>query len=120
VGEVNALVSVSGDRGLVVLDFPEETALGVVKRVLANHLTEVPPVEELEYDCLGEMVNVVAGQAKAILADTPYRFSFSTPRVVAGVGQDIWPRNGEDGLIVVFSSDVGPFALQLLLSREAA
>jgi CheY-specific phosphatase CheX len=64
---------------------------------------------------VGEIANVIAGQAKAILADTPYRFTFTVPEVVAA--REFRPPQSLDCLVVAFRSDQGDFALQLFLKR---
>jgi CheY-specific phosphatase CheX len=62
---------------------------------------------------MGEVGNVVAGQAKTIMGATPFDFTFSLPRVVSGTEADVQPRPGQKGFGVAFSSDAGDFALQL-------
>jgi CheY-specific phosphatase CheX len=66
--------------------------------------------EDMVRDCLGEVVNVVAGHAKALLLNTRYHFTLSTPTLLAG-GAPV--RHGASCLVVAFGSDVGPFVLQL-------
>jgi chemotaxis protein CheX len=101
-------------EGALVLLFPPATAAALADRVLA----EVPEErdEALVRDCLGELANVIAGQAKALLAETPYRFTFATPTVTSGSGPGIRPER-HTVWQVSFSSDLGDFALQLWLNR---
>ncbi len=101
----------SGIEGSLVLIFREHTAETLAKRMLAGVSIEVS--DQLIRDCAGEIGNVVAGQAKALLSATPYRFAFSLPRVVDV--NDYQPPPGLDCLVVAFNSDVGQFALQLFL-----
>jgi CheY-specific phosphatase CheX len=113
IGEVSVAMCLSGTVGTLVLGFSKAMAAALAQRILPN----VPEAaeEDMQYDCLGEIANVVAGQAKALLAETPYRFSFSTPSVIIGVRQEIWLRPDRYCLIIVFGSDLGNFSLQLLL-----
>jgi chemotaxis protein CheX len=120
-GDVSAIVrlkSASSDQGLLVFDFPTPTAASLAAKVLAEVGEELR--EDLIRDCMGELANVIAGQAKALLAGTPYQFVFSTPMIFVGVGQELpcppdWPC-----LIVACSSDHGDFALQLFWPPLAA
>jgi chemotaxis protein CheX len=98
----------------LVLSFPEQTATALARRILAGVSAEVD--EQLTRDCVGEIGNVVAGQAKALLAGTPYHFTFSLPRVVTGV-DEFRPAPELDCLMVAFNSEQGEFALRLLLKR---
>ncbi len=112
-GEVSAALRLSGIVRSLVLGFDQPTAQALAERVLAG----LPEAREqaMQYDCLGEVANVVAGQAKALLAETPYHFYFSTPTVIAGVHKDIRVTPGRECLILGFGSDLGDFALQVFV-----
>jgi CheY-specific phosphatase CheX len=105
----------SAVASLLVLSFPHRTAAALAGQILAGATDTVD--ESLMRDCIGEIGNVgnvVAGQAKALLAGTPYRFAFSLPEVLAGadayhIQEDL------DCLVVVLSSDQGEFVLQVFL-----
>ena len=103
----------SSIEGFLVLSFPERTAAALAKRILADVSAEID--EELTRDCIGEIGNVVAGQAKALLAGTPYHFSFSVPMVIVDA-KDIHPPPAMESLIVAFQGDAGEFTLQLFLT----
>ena len=94
----------SGPGGSLVLSVPEATAATLAGRVLAG--VAAAPDHDLIGDCMGELVNVIAGQVKALLAGTPYHFTFDAPRIA---GAD---RPG-DGLAITFQSDAGALSLQL-------
>jgi chemotaxis protein CheX len=115
-GDVSALLRLrfaNETQGTLVLGFPARTAETLAARVLAGAAEEVGP--DLVHDCMGEAANVLAGQAKALLHETPYRFTFSTPAILSGPGREIEGPAGTDCLVVVFGSDAGNFALQLCL-----
>jgi CheY-specific phosphatase CheX len=57
--------------------FPAVTATALAARVLCDAAIE--PDADLARVCLGEIANIVAGQAKALLAGTPLHFSLSAP-----------------------------------------
>jgi chemotaxis protein CheX len=77
---IRLLADVPGgaDRWLVV-SFPNGTADDLARRIL-----ERPADPELVRDCLGELANVIAGQAKAALSGTPAHFKLTTPVTAAG------------------------------------
>jgi chemotaxis protein CheX len=110
-GDISAALDLtSAGEGPLLLSFPRRTAAALAGRALTG--TPEQPDEALVRDCMGEIANVVAGQAKALLAGTPHHFTFATPTVVAG-GHEGWPRRGGGYLVVLFGSDAGDFALQL-------
>jgi chemotaxis protein CheX len=112
-GDIAAVLGLSGAEEMIVYDFPRGTAQGLAERVLGN----VPEVadESVRYDCLGEIANIVTGQAKALLSTTPYHFTFTTPTLVTDPHQSVWPANARGSLVVVFGSELGEFAMHLLL-----
>ena len=100
---------------MLVLSFPAQTAAALAGRVLAE-VTPAPD-DDLVRDCMGELANVIAGQAKTLLAETPYQLLLATPSILSGAGLEFGSRPDADGLVVVFGSDAGDFALQVCLKR---
>jgi chemotaxis protein CheX len=101
----------SGIEGSLVLIFPQDTAEALAKRILVGVSSEVDP--QLIRDCVGEIGNVVAGQAKALLAATPYHFTFSLPKVV--YVEDFQAPPVPVCLVADFNCNSGEFALELFL-----
>lgn len=102
----------STTEGALVLAFPRPTAAALARRILVEVASATD--DALIRDCVGEIGNVVAGQAKAMLAETPYRLVFSLPQSVVAADQFRAPL-GLDCVVVAFSSALGEFALQLFL-----
>lgn len=114
VGDVSALLTLAFPaEGRLVLSFPAPTAAALARRVLADVVDEPDPA--MVNDCMGELTNVIAGQAKALLLGTRYHFTLSTPTVLTGAGREIRHPEGAHCLVVTFASDVGDFALELSL-----
>jgi chemotaxis protein CheX len=115
-GDVLAVVQLASTTdGYLALGFPRRTATGLAERVFAGVLQTVD--EELLCDCMGEIANVIAGQAKTLLAATPYQFTFTLPRVTVGYGPDPWPHTGRDWLVAVLGTELGEIAIQLLYQQ---
>jgi CheY-specific phosphatase CheX len=111
-GDLAAVVGLSSATcGSLIFGYPHQTAAALSRRILSGVTEEVD--ESLIRDCIGEIANVAAGQAKALLAETPYRLSFSLPRVLDANDPESCPSQGLDCLVVVFVSDAGEFALHL-------
>ena len=99
-------------EGTLVLGFPEAMAMALAARILTGVLDDWDASVVHVY--LGEMANILAGQAKALLHGTSHHFTFATP-VVSRAGPEDRPEPG-DWLVVVFRSDAGEFALQVSAS----
>jgi chemotaxis protein CheX len=104
----------SPGEGALVVSFPHRTAAALAKRILAGVTEQLD--ENLIRDCVGEIANVVAGQAKALLAESPYRFTFSMPTVLADA-TTFRPKPTHDCLAIGFHCDEGDFLMQLFLTR---
>jgi chemotaxis protein CheX len=116
-GDISAVLELrSATEGFLVLSYPRQMAATLAGRVLADVAGELD--ELLIRDCVGEIANVVAGQAKALLAGTPYQFTFSIPTVMTGEEAASRPPHGRECLCVAFSSDVGEFALSITLPAD--
>lgn len=103
--DLSAVVSLTaaGGQGQLILSFPERTAAELAQRILAGTVGE--PGADMIGDCMGEVANVVAGQAKALLVGSPAHFTLSTPTVRTEMGEmpvERW--------VIRFDSDVGEFA----------
>lgn len=69
-------------NGQVTLSFPKPTAKKIVAEMLGMDEAEMD--DETLRDGVGEMANIVAGNVKAALSGTPYRFLLSLPEIHSG------------------------------------
>jgi chemotaxis protein CheX len=109
--EVSGIIGLAGDTaGAVVLSFSRQTAMNVVS-VFAKRTYTALSNEVL--DGVGELVNIIAGNAKQGLAD--FRISISLPGVVVGSGARIhWPE-GVPVIAIPFDSELGTFSVNVSL-----
>jgi CheY-specific phosphatase CheX len=98
--------------GFMVLSFPESTAIAVAERILAGATDRIDAA--LIRDCVAEIGNVVAGQAKAMLGGGPYQFTFSIPKMLTESGE-FRAHTAMNYFVIDFASDLGDFTLQLWL-----
>ena len=113
-GDISAVIGLMArTEGAMVISFPDSSALALTKRILSGLSDE--PESDAVRDCIGEVANVIVGQARGILSNTPYSFAMSTPTVVSGAGHEIRHKPGMPCLVVAFSCELGDFALQLCL-----
>jgi chemotaxis protein CheX len=114
-GDISAVLGLLGKaEGSLVISFPEATAEAFVRRILAS--VDASPGPSIVRDCIGELSNVIAGQARGLLVDSTYQFSLSIPTVISGASHEIRHKPGAPCLVVAFGCDLGEFALQLCMS----
>jgi chemotaxis protein CheX len=119
--EIAALIGLSGEgKGIVTLTFPETTALTLASTMLC---TEIKTMDKTVSDTVAEIVNIVAGGAKAKFSisqestdKTPLELSL--PTVVRGAGFSISYPSDSIWLEIPFTSDLGPFKMRVTFEMK--
>lgn len=112
--EVSGIIGLAGETtGAVVLSFSRETAIAVVSKLAGK------PYNALSNEVLdgvGELVNIIAGNAKKDLEE--FRIVISLPGVIVGTSYKIhWP-DGIPVITIPFECELGPFSVNVSL-RDA-
>ncbi len=114
-GDVSGVMGLTGTaNGSVVVSLSKNLACTVVGKMLGED-----PASELTDDVcdgIGEIINMIAGQAKAMLVKTKYHFTISIPSVVSGNNHEISHKKGTPNIVVLFEALDQPFSLQVCLS----
>ncbi len=93
-GEVTVAIGITGDSdGDMVLCMTDGTARAISARLLA---APVPSLTPAALDALGELGNMIAGNAVSVLNDLGFDFSIHPPevRVLTRVASDLGNREG--------------------------
>ena len=112
--DISGVIGLSGDaQGSISLSFPRADAENFVKLMLDN-----PPSlsEEEMVDGVGEIVNIIAGNAKQHL--TNFNLSISLPNVIIGKKHTLSGQSGSPTIVVPFSGDNGKFAMEVSLKTR--
>lgn len=113
-GDLSSVMGLSGTAtGSLVLSMPEDLAVRLAGRMIRSELTEI---DDVVLDAVGELINVISGNAKAAFTDTEYHFQFSLPSVVTGAGHRISHQSGTPCVVVVFAVGDSEMALQICLA----
>jgi chemotaxis protein CheX len=112
-GDIAAVVAIrSAPAGSLVVGFSERTAAALARRILGEVTSEVD--ESLVRDCMGEIANVIVGQAKAMLAESTFQIVFSLPQIVINSSEFRSPPD-LNCFVMEFNSECGDFNIQLFL-----
>jgi chemotaxis protein CheX len=111
--EVSAIIGLAGETtGAVVLSFTRETAIEIFS-IFSGIKSDALTKEVI--DGVGELVNIVAGNAKKGLENL--RIEISLPGVIVGNNYNInWPK-GVPVITIPFSSDVGNFSVNVSMKE---
>ncbi len=116
IGDISGTIGLTGfGSGVVVVSFSEAAALKVVTSMLGEQQTELN--DEIR-DAVGEITNMITGDARRILADIGANFEAGIPSVIVGKGHEITSMGdapcvsvpfkiGDDDLVVEFSFEEG-------------
>jgi len=106
--DASAVIGFSGDAsGSVVLSFPMATA---VKSASTFSGTQITPEHEDFADALGELANMVAGQAKAQFDGL--NISTSLPSVIVGQKHTVSKSQHQPTLVLPCDSALGRFSVE--------
>ncbi len=116
---VSSLISLAGDlRADLVLSFPQQTATRIVAQMLAIEEHELD--DEMLGDGVGEIANIVAGRAKALLVPGERPYAVSLPSVVHGPVEGPGFREAKPTIARRITTDLGEFSLAVWVSRPDA
>ena len=112
--DVTALIGITGHlQGNVLYGFSQQTAHAAIDVMLGPG---VEKSDELALSALGELANMITGNAATALAANGYPCSISPPVVIEPVGSRI-STLGRPQILVTFKSDVGPLCTRISLSE---
>lgn len=109
--EVSGIIGLSGDvQGSVVLSFPGNVACKVASQFSGEEMT----VEHADFtDAIGELANMVAGNAKKDFVG--YNASISLPSVIIGPGHKVSQSKASPFLVIPCNTDLGKFNVEVAL-----
>ena len=112
--DVSSIIGMSGDvSGLIVLSFPEDTAQRLVALFTGMELE----VDHEDFaDAVGELVNMVAGGAKAQFEHR--RVSISCPSVVVGAQHRVFSQKNRPIVEIPSDCACGPFSILVSVKDE--
>ncbi len=106
---ISGIIGLSGVvAGTVVLTMSHELALKSASAMLMEECTELNPDV---FDAVGELTNIIAGNAKAQLEE--YKLGLSLPNVINGTNTELrFPENCQP-ITIPFTTDFGPMAVEI-------
>ncbi|GBC60052.1 chemotaxis protein CheX [Desulfonema ishimotonii] len=106
-GDVSGVIGLTGDlNGTLSVSFPEKSILAIVSNMFAEEMTEVD--EEIR-DAVGEITNMISGQARQELEDADVSLDSAIPTVISGKGHTIKHITNYPIAAVTFTIDSGEF-----------
>lgn len=115
--DVSAIIGLTGEaRGAVVISMKKELSLKITGVLTGSEHTDL---DDEVVDAIGEIVNIIAGNAKRGLEES-FRLVISLPTIVRGKGHTImWP-NDQARIICIPFTIFGSDSFSLSVAIEAS
>ena len=112
-GDISAVVGSTGaHRGTISLTFTRSCAVYLVKAMLGDDIGDI--IQDT-CDAVGEITNMVSGQARAGLAEMGIVLQGSTPSIIMGDNHTLSHVSASPIIAIPFSTQAGDFTLEFCL-----
>lgn len=114
--DISAIIGLTGETsGSIIISMPESLACKVASNMLMEEITSLNKSVE---DAIGEIGNIVVGDARRALIQEGHSLSIAIPMVVIGAGHKI-SRTGDIPCIAIpFTTEFGDFEVNVGLKEE--
>jgi chemotaxis protein CheX len=114
-GDVSGVVGFTGEtNGTVFITFDESCIIKVVSNMLGEQINEIN--DEIK-DAVGELTNMISGQARKELEEIGKVFNGAIPSVVSGKNHELMPLTKGPKIAIPFNTDFGNFTIEVALER---
>ena len=109
-GDVSAIVGITGCKsGAVALSFSQSCAIALVKGMLGDAIEDI--IADTR-DAVGEITNMISGQARATLSEMGLPLQGSTPSIVFGANHSLSFPGQVTTVAIPIETDYGAFTLE--------
>ncbi|WP_028575532.1 chemotaxis protein CheX [Desulfonatronovibrio hydrogenovorans] len=116
VGDITGLLEIDGySKGVLSLSLGKDVILSIVNNMLFENYTEL---NDDIADAVGELTNMISGQARKELAESGMVFKAKTPRVVQGKGRKLDHIPSSPILSVPFSCAKGKLVVEISIAGQ--
>ena len=112
-GDISGVVGFTGEtNGTVFITFDEPCIVKVVSNMFGEQINKIN--DEIK-DAVGELTNMISGQARKELEDIGKLFHGSIPSVVSGKNHELLPMTKGPRIAIPFKTDFGRFTIEVAL-----
>jgi chemotaxis protein CheX len=112
-GDVSGIVGFTGEtNGTVFITFDEPCIVKVVSNMFGEQINEIN--DEIK-DAVGELTNMISGQARKELEEIGKVFQGGIPSVVSGENHELKPMTKGPKIAIPFKTEFGSFTIEVVL-----
>jgi len=109
--DISSIIAMTGAvQGSVILSFPSKVACTIASRML---MEEKPQMDKDVEDAIGEIGNIIVGNARRQLMAAGHKLNISIPSVIIGEGHKISRKEGVPCIGISFNTSDGPFEINV-------
>ncbi|WP_196137178.1 chemotaxis protein CheX [Aliikangiella sp. G2MR2-5] len=114
-GDVTGIIPLSSPQasGTIALTFSKAVILHIAEKMLGEEFDEL---NDKVADLVGELANMVAGNARELLEDKGYTFEMGIPKVIRGPNRELTRPQTSNLVIVPFSTEAGEFYVEVSIN----
>lgn len=114
-GDVSAIIGITGvASGSMALTFSESAIMAIVSNLLGTQATEVN--DEVR-DAVGELTNMICGDARRRLSEDGISLQGGIPTIVSGKGHSISHIHNGPRLAIPFTTPHGGFIVEVAFNK---
>lgn len=114
-GRANVLIGVTGGlSGTIMYSFPEDMTFEIVKIMSGM---EVDKLDSFVTSALGEVANIISGNAVTYLNQENYNCDIVPPQVMIGENQSM-SMAADKALVLPLKTDIGKFEINLSIKEQ--
>lgn len=112
-GDVTGVIGITGDsNGTIAVTFDQGSILKIVSNMFGEEMTELN--HEIA-DAVGELVNMISGQARRELEEIGRLFHAAIPTVISGKGHCVTHYTDGPKIAIPFTTEDGVFTIEVCL-----
>ena len=113
-GDVSGIIGITGETdGSLSISFSEPCICNIVSSMFGEPIEKIN--DEVE-DAVGEITNIISGDARRELAEKGIKLQSSTPSVVSGKNHHIRHMASGPAIAIPFSTKAGHFVVEVCLN----
>jgi chemotaxis protein CheX len=114
-GDVTGIIGITGaTEGSLSITFMESCICGIVTNMFGEEITTLD--DEVK-DAVGEITNMICGDARRELGEKGITLSAAIPSVISGKGHSIKHMTKGPAVAIPFDTSVGSFVVEVCFSR---
>ena len=114
-GDVTGVIGITGQaHGTISVTFEEESILKIVSNMFGE---KIETLDHEVADAVGELTNMISGQARMELEQKGKLFEAAIPSVITGKGHKIIHITDGPKIAIPFTVDSGAFTIEICLAE---